>query len=251
MMNRNALWNSFLKLFVQVGVALAVYAVLRAAGLYNFTAPENEGLNTVIVLLGSIYSVMFAFSIFVIWGQFTEVENLLLRECNMLDDLLRFGNYLHSDGARSVRRGVSDYVHQVHKYEWPALAAGHRDQSAERLFSELTDCVIQVGPATPAEEMIHLRLIDIVRKAGEHRDERVAKSLTRIPPTLVWLVRAMAAALLLLVCVYPFHHWLAGAGCLAIVALVLGLADFVMMDTDNPFEGVCNLNPKPFADLVR
>jgi len=110
--------------------------------------------------------------------------------------------------------------------------------------------VIRTVPANPAEEVMHQRLIDIAQKTGEHRNERISKSLTRIPPTLVWLVNLMAAALLLLVFVYPFHHWLTGASCFVLLTLVLFFANLVMTDTDNPFQGVCNVSPQPFSDLM-
>jgi hypothetical protein len=106
-------------------------------------------------------------------------------------------------------------------------------------------------PADAAEETVRERLLDIVRRAGEHRDERITKSLARIPPTLVRLVNTTAGALQLLVFVYPFHHWVTGISCFALVAVVFFLATLVMEDTDNPFEGVCNVSPQPFADLLR
>ena len=71
-----------------------------STGLYDFTRLEIEGLNTLILLVGSIYAVTFAFAIFVIWGQFNDVENLVMRECHSLSDLLRFSRYLNA-GCRS------------------------------------------------------------------------------------------------------------------------------------------------------
>jgi hypothetical protein len=112
------------------------------------------------------------------------------------------------------------------------------------------DTVVQIVPENAAQEIIHGRLIDIARRTGEHRDERITKSLTQIPPTLIRLVDTMAGALLALVFVYPFHHWLAGFTCFGLLALVLFLANLVMRDTDNPFEGIWNVSPKPFSDLL-
>jgi hypothetical protein len=59
----------------------------------------------------------------------------------------------------------------------------------------------------------------------------------------------MEIALLLLVFFYPFHDWIAGMCCFLLVAVILFLANLVMTDTDNPFKGVYNVNPKPFLDL--
>jgi hypothetical protein len=59
----------------------------------------------------------------------------------------------------------------------------------------------------------------------------------------------MAIALVALVFFYPFHRWGTGLCCFGAVAVILFLANLVMTDTDNPFQGVYNVTPKPFADL--
>jgi hypothetical protein len=105
-------WQEFSKQvsrFVALLIAAALtYWLLRATGLYEFTAREQEGFNTLILLIGNIYAVMFAFVIFVIWGQFTDVENFIMRESSSLRDLLRFAQYLSPEADRSIRRALAD-----------------------------------------------------------------------------------------------------------------------------------------------
>jgi len=249
-MNWKAISSDALRFVAALVVAGFAYWLLRTTGLNEFTSHEYEGLNTVILLLGGIYSVVFAFVIFVIWGQFTDVQNSVIRECNTLNDLLRFSDFLSDDASRAIRRAVADYSQCVLKHEWQALAERRRDRQADKAFAELMSLVMRTVPANAAEHEVHQRLIDIVRKSGEHRDERIAKSLTRIPPTLERLVFTMAGALLALIFIYPFHHPVAGFACFLVVAVVLFLARMVMTDTDNPFKGVCNVSAQPFGELA-
>src|ERR1700720_2613995 len=115
--------------------ALAVYGILRQAGFYNFTAREAEGLNVLIQLVGDIYAVLLAFAIFVIWGQFTEVENCVIREADSLADILRLIAYLNADDRATIRRSVAAYTRHVLQYEWQSLGAGARDEQADEFFS--------------------------------------------------------------------------------------------------------------------
>ena len=250
LMNRGALSAPLLRLAGQLAVGGAVYASLRSVGFYELMAPEANGLATLVLLLGSIYAVMYAFVIFVIWGQFTEVDNCSIRECSSLDDLLRFSQYLNADASHAIRRALMDYVQRVAKSEWPSLGERRKDPYTEKAFTVLTSAVIQAKPANPAEEQMHVRLIDMVQKAGEQRDDRIAKSLTQIPPTLVRLVNLMSIALLLLVYIYPFHQAWIGFACFVLFSAVLSGANFVMMDTDNPFKGACNVSAQPFVDFT-
>jgi steroid 5-alpha reductase family enzyme len=55
---------------------------------------QNQGLG----------SIPLAFAIFVIWGQFTDVENTVMRETNTLTDLLRFSEYVPGATLTMARR---------------------------------------------------------------------------------------------------------------------------------------------------
>jgi hypothetical protein len=234
-----------------LAAAIFTYWLLRGTGFFEVTAHDAEGLNTLILLVGSIYAVMYAFVIYVIWGQFTEVEKFVTRECYSLDDLLRFSRYINADSSRAIRRSVGEYSQAVLESEWPLLGKRERDIATENCFTTLMTAVIRTAPGNPNEATIQQRLIDIMREAGEHRDERISKSLSRIPATLMWFVNALSAALLLLVFVYPFHNPLAGAACFTLIAAVLLLANIVMVDLDNPFNGIYNLSSEPFSRIGR
>ncbi len=229
--------------------ALIAYAFLRQAGFYDFTAGEAEGLATLIQLAGGIYAVLLAFAIFVIWGQFTEVETWVIRECNALHDVLRFSDYLNGDGRSAIRKAMANYTHCVLTYEWQALGEGRKDKQTEDAFSRFVKAVVEVAPRNENEQMVHRRLLDMAQKSSECRDERVAKCMVRMPPTLGSLVDMIAGAVLLLIFVYPFHHWATGVFCLTLISAVLFLANFVMTDTDNPLKGAWNVSSQPFSDL--
>ena len=250
-MNWKALSNRLLAWNTLLAVAVSCYWLLRRTPFSEITTRDAEGLNTLILLLGSIYAVMYAFVIYVIWGQFTDVETFVMRECYSLDELLRFSRYVNADSTRAIRRSLAEYAQAVLGSEWQALGKREKDPATENCFITLMTIVIRTVPASPEEATIHQRLIDIAREAGEHRDERITKSLTRIPPTLMGFVNALSIALLVLVFVYPFHHPFAGAACFVLVALVLILANIVMTDLDNPFNGVYNVSSEPFSRLMQ
>ena len=249
-MNSGAFSKMLFRLAICLTAVAFLYDAWHTTGLHEITAPEAEGINTLILLIGSIYAVIFAFVIYVIWGQFTDVEHYMMRECKSLNELLRFSDFLDPDDARAIRRAVVDYVQRVVKSEWPALGERRRDKASEQAFSALLDAVLRVARAKPGQDAVSQRLIDIAREAGEHRDERLTKSLTQIPATLIHLVHTMAVTLLLLVFFYPFHNWAAGLCCFLLLGIILFLANLVMTDTDNPFQGVYNVSPQPFSELA-
>src|SRR5580704_4669943 len=163
--------ENILKLAARLAAALLLYGFLRNAGFYNFAAGDAEGLGILIQLVGDIYAVLLAFTIFVIWGQFTEVENCVIRECNSLDDVLRFSGYLNPDAHAGIRRAIGFYANYVLRSEWPALGDGRTDSQADAVFSKFLDSVVEAAPLSEAEQRMHARLIDMAQKTGECRDE--------------------------------------------------------------------------------
>jgi len=101
-MNWKAFSSHLFRLGIQLAIAAALYRAWHGSPWHAISAAEAEGLNTLILLIGSIYAVIFAFVIFVIWGQFTDVENFMMRECKSLNELLRFSDFLSPDAGRSV-----------------------------------------------------------------------------------------------------------------------------------------------------
>jgi len=237
------------RLVLRLVIALVLYRLLRGAGFYDFTAREGGGLAVLIALVGDIYAVLLAFTIFVIWGQFTDVENCVFRECNALADVLRFSAYLDPDATTAIRRATAEYVQRALKSEWPALGEGRTDKRTGELFANWLGSVIEAKSSTEVQREIHGRLLEMAQRTSQFRDERVSKSLTRMPPTLSGLVRSIAAALLLLIFVYPFQYEVSGAFCFVLVSVVVFLANYVMSDTDNPIKGVWNVSPRPFTTL--
>src|SRR5580704_19549187 len=147
--------DKIIKLAAQLAAALLLYAFLRNAGFYNFTAREAEGLSVLIQLVGNIYAVLLAFTIFVIWGQFTEVENCVIRECNSLDDVLRFSGYLNADAHAGIRRAIAFYANYVLRSEWPALGDDRADSHADVVFSKFLNSVVEAVPLSEAERSMH------------------------------------------------------------------------------------------------
>src|SRR5262249_25498053 len=158
-------------------------------GAAPLLAADGEGLALTATLVGAIYAVVFAFVIFVIWGQFTSVEKSAETECSYLKDLLRFASYLNPDANRAVRRAGSEYAQRVANSEWHALAERKKDPSSEKAFAAVVGAIVRIDPADSAEAALVATLSGIASKAGERRDARIAESLTRIPPTLLALVR--------------------------------------------------------------
>jgi hypothetical protein len=233
-----------------VAAAAAVYAFLWLLGFQKFFLNDAEGLAALLQIIGTLYSVVYAFATYVIWGQFTSVENEIRKESGALKDLLLFSNRLKEAVREPMVRAVKIYARAVVETEWSMLSSNEKTEKTGRLFNEIISSVTHVKPEDDTERIVYERLLDIANQASAHRDERLSLSAKRMPQTLFLFVTLTASTILFLLFFYPFRNPALGAVSVAITTMLLFFAHFALTDLDNPFEGTWNVGSEPFGELI-
>jgi hypothetical protein len=242
----NVLWRCA----VFVAITCAVRVVLAASGFDGLFLEDTGGIATLLQIIGTLYSVLYAFATYVIWGQFTAVESEILKEAGALKDLIVFSKGLKDSVRDPVVHAVKVYARAVVETEWQVLSRCGTTEKTDKLFLEVVSAVTALKFEGDAERVIYEQLLQIANTASTHRDERLSLSLKRMPQTLLAFVMLTAIAILFLLFFYPFRNTLLGVLSIAITTMLLFFAHFVVTDLDNPFEGAWNLSPVPFKDLL-
>lgn len=230
--------------------AAVIYLVLRLTGFHGFFESDSEGIGALLQIIGTLYSVIYAFATYVIWGQFAAVENEILKESGALKDLILFSKGLKEPTRDPIVRAVRGYARAVTESEWDLLSHGEDTERTDKMFSAIIASVIEAKPEGDSECRTHERLLDIANQASAHRDERLALSAKRMPRTLLLFVTLTAFTILFLLFFFPFHNLALGMVAVAIATMLLFFAHFVLTDLDNPFEGTWNATCDPFNDLA-
>jgi hypothetical protein len=211
---------------------------------------DTQGIGALLQIIGTLYSVLYAFAVYVIWGQFTAVENEILKETGALKDLIVFSRSLKEPTREPVVRAVKIYARGVVENEWGALSRKESTERTDRLFLNIVASVSELKIDDENERVIYQRLLEIANQASMHRDERLSLSVKRIPRTLLAFVMVTALTILFLLLLYPFRNIVLGLAAVAITTMLLFFAHFVVTDLDNPFEGAWNVTPDSFGELI-
>jgi hypothetical protein len=233
-----------------MAAAAAVYLVLHLAGFHRMFAEDAEGIGALLQIIGTLYSVVYAFATYVIWGQFAAVENEILKESGALKDLILFSKGLKEATRDPIVRAVRAYARAVTESEWRLLSQGASTERTDKLFASIISSVTDAKPEDDSECRAHQHLLEIANQASAHRDERLALSVKRIPRTLLLFVMLTASAILFLMFFFPFHNLALGLVAIALTTMLLFFAHFVLTDLDNPFEGTWNVDVKPFDNVA-
>jgi hypothetical protein len=217
-----------------MAAAAALYFALRLAGFHKLFADDAEGIAALLTIIGTLYSVVYAFATYVIWGQFAAVENEILQESGALKDLILFSKGLKETLRDPIVRSVRAYARAVGESEWGMLSRGEGTEKTDKMFSAIITSVIEAKPDDISERTTHEHLLQIANQASSHRDERLA----------------LSAPIVFLLLFFPFHNIVLGVLSMAVTTTLLFFAHFVLTDLDNPFEGTWNVGSQPFEDLA-
>jgi hypothetical protein len=233
-----------------VAVACACNGVLTYFGFQQAFIADAGGIAALLQIVGTLYSVLYAFATYVIWGQFTAVESEILKESGALKDLIVFSRRLKENVRDPIVRAVRSYARTVVETEWQTLSRRDSTEKTDKPFFEIVASVTSVKFEDDAERSVYERLLEITNDASSHRDERLSLSVKRVPGTLLAFVTLTALVILFLLFFYPFKSVLLGFISIALTTMLLFFAHFVITDLDNPFEGTWNLDAAPFRELV-
>src|ERR1700689_1508895 len=148
-----------------VAGAAAIYGALWLLGFQKLFLNDGEGLAALLQIIGTLYSVVYAFATYVIWGQFTSVENEIRKESGALKDLLLFSNRLKEAVRDPLVRAVKTYARAVVETEWSALSNNEKTEKTDRLFYDVISSVINVRPEDGTKRIIYERFLDIANLA--------------------------------------------------------------------------------------
>jgi hypothetical protein len=233
-----------------IAIACVCGGLLTYFRFQQLFVEDAGGISALLQIFGTLYSVLYAFATYVIWGQFTAVESEILKESGALKDIIIFSRRLKENDREPIVRAVKNYARTLVETEWQALSRGAPTEKTDKLFFDIVAVVTAVKFEDDAERSIFERLLEITNEASAHRDERLSLSVKRMPRTLLAFVVLTAMAILFLLFFYPFRNAFLGIVSIAVTTMLLYFAHFVVTDLDNPFEGTWNLDSAPFRELI-
>lgn len=252
------MWKSsartFCLLFVivasSVAASIAMLALVRALAPQAVLVANNDVAGSYLQTLGTVYAVLLAFVVFVVWTQHNEARSAVEKEANEIADLYRTVHGFSGPCRGLIRSRIEDYVRIVADQEWTSMASGQADEAARRSLDLLWKALESANPATPREENLYCEALARFNDLSDGRTHRLLSARLRLPPTM-WLLLVVGAALTVgsmgFFGVASFAlHALMTAALAGLVAFVL----FVICDLDNPFWGDWKITPEPLLQAV-
>jgi len=239
----SVIWRTLGALSLWVGCALAVSlsglwltrrfvpsAVLRSSA---------DAVGNYLQTLGTIYAVLLAFVVFMVWQQFNDARSHVAREAHELLDLTRTVRGLPEELARPFLAAASSYVQMVLVEEWPVMAACSQAslEQGSRILDGIWQILIVHEPVSESHKSLYEEALARFNDLSDTRMCRLASSRLRIPVALRLLLYTGAVTTI-------GSMWLFSVDSFAVHAIMTGaLAGsishilYVISDLDDCFNG--------------
>lgn len=234
-------------LFVSLVSVLGLLVFRAVVPLAELEKASNE-IGSYLQTVGSIYAVLLAFVVYLVWGQFNDARGYLDREATALVDLHRTSSALPSRSRAEIQRGLRAYVDAVLGEEWQAMTSG--DEAAiDRVGELLEDVWIAIHACKPSNDCQHTVYGEVLSRFNQLTDLRTSRlgaARARIPLAMTILLYNGAlltvGSVFLLAFDQLWLHALVTAALAGAIAHIL----YLIRDLDDAFDGDWQIARTPF-----
>ena len=236
-------------IFLSEGGLLAVRKLVPA----DILVATNDVVGNYLQTLGSIYAVLLAFVVFVVWTQFNDARSRVEIEANELMDLYRTSAGLPDPTRSTLQRTIREYVELVSGPEWKAMARGelHAFDHGDRLLDSMWDALNTCDAESNCHAALFSEALQRFNGVSDARTNRLTSSQLKIPLALRILL--YMGAVITIGSMYLFavdsvlvHLLMTGA-----MAGALSHILYVVHDLDDCFAGAFQVPLESFERVQR
>lgn len=221
--------------------------VVRRYANIAWLKQHHEVASYFFLMVGTLYSVLVAFAIFVVWSGFKDAGNNLEHEATEVADLSRLSVFLPTAQRKVISDSLMEYLNAVVQDEFPAMAEGRDSErtwgAVQTLWAGYSVDKFSDPRYQPylAESLKHLTQL------SDYRRTRLFTSKGTVPASL-WSLLISGGVLLIAFTYFFGHESVLSQACMtAALAGTLAFSLFLIASLDTPYSGVARVTPHIFS----
>ncbi len=236
------------------GIFIAVVVVFSLAGLLlvrrfadiGGLKRQHDVASFFFQVVGTLYAVLIAFAIFVVWTSFQDAGTNLEHEANEVGDLSRMAMAMPEPMRSEIRSSLMDYMRAVLQDEFPAMADGRMSPRTWGAIEKLWQVYADAEPTTLKAQANYEESLRHLNALSDYRRTRLFVMRGSVPSMLWELL--IVGGIILVALTYFFGHesLLSQAAMTAALAGILAFSLFLINAYDSPFSGAARVSSTPY-----
>jgi hypothetical protein len=247
---KNSLVKAILAISATMMSSLAVVFLVRYCVNVPTLSANNDVAGNYLQTLGTVYAVLLAFVVFVVWTQYNDSRRAVETEANEVRDLHRILMSL-SPPLERARQCLEEYVARVISEEWDQMALGKTSVGAAQSLEEIWSSIEGFEPRNSREEVLLGEALERFDDLSDARAGRLCMMRQRLPISMWALLLVGGTLTVASMALFGLDSLLAHALMTSALAGLIAFVLSVVADLDNAFSGAWRVTPLPFQELPR
>jgi|SRR5580658_5406274 hypothetical protein len=235
-------------LFVCGSMVVSVVGLVVVRRFVNLVwlKKHHEIASYFFLMIGTLYAVLIAFAIYVVWTQFQDAGAKLEAEANAVGDLSRMAAGLPDPQHAEVRDALLNYIHAVLDDEFPAMAEGRESPRTWAAMQRLMDVYTKAEVGNVKDQVFTTESLKHLNELSNFRRSRLFTSRGTVPQ-LLWYLLFGGGAVLVAFTYFFGHESVAWQGAMtAALAGTLSFSLYLIIAFNGPFDGSTRVSPTPY-----
>lgn len=247
-MNKSLVTKIVLTIIFFLGIGLGLRSYF---GVPLFIS-DLSGVSILVSFLGTIYTLVAAFTIVEVWGQFNTVSNLLSKEAKAITSIWNYVDYLNDVNLdKEMKTALTNYVEATIKYEHAEAAKGQRSIHPSPELLSIFHTLDQITFNDKRDATVFPLIVTAYEDLSSIRSERIDASVTRLPAMLKFFFNTLTLFLMVGVSLIGFSATFLYVLSIIAAAFVTSITYQIIFDLDNPFDGDWNISYEPFEEAKK
>lgn len=234
-----------------VGFSVGGLLVFRRVVSEKRLETANTVSGTVFQLAGTLYAVLAAFVVVVVWEQFSDAEDASGMEASAIADLLRDSAALPEESRTTIQQSLITYTRTVIDDEFPRM---HRGETIDEQSDELTavwESYLAVQPETRNEIAFFDHAIVRLNDLSAHRKMRVSTGDASVPGELWVLLIGGGIVVMAFTYLFGTRDLQLHAVAVGLTAALLGFVMFLIFALEHPYVGGLSVEPSAYVTALK
>ena len=209
---------------------------------------SNEVTGLIFGAISLIYSLILAFVIVAVWGNYEDLSKTISTEADKLNSIMAHTATLPDSVQREMKLAMSNYCSQVMEKEWKM----EKPNTAETpsAIPQLRMMLLEMVPRNKTEENVYTVLDNDLSTISDLRRNRLNHTQSQVPD-LVWLI-LKAGSIVLIVFSYFLNVESADLKriYLAFLSGYIAMCMFLVYSLDHPFNGNAQVSRQPYVKVL-
>ena len=179
-------------LFVSVTIGVGGLLLVRRFLPNRVLAKEHGFVGSITEVIGTMFAVLLAFLVVVVWQDHREQSQRTVEEACRLGNIYRDSRAFPEKEMVILQALVRSYTVALVTDAWPSMTQGREGTVAWSEFNRLYAQVVSLEPANSKEQVVYANLLEHVNELANFRRLRLLSCREPVVPAALWLVMMMA-----------------------------------------------------------